>query len=121
MDIDTEKVDEAALAILYLTLHDRVRAWKGWIGTSSGGSTRKGLLTIQSVSRSQWCSLTPAFARHSAASANSSARGDVVRRSVPFVTRVRPNHAFEPTAASGLRALAVPSALRASAAAQRER
>src|SRR5262245_51105899 len=82
MDIDTEKVDEAALAILYLTLHDRVRAWKGWIGTSSGGSTRKGLLTIQSVSRSQWCSLTPAFARHSAASANSSARGDVVRRSL---------------------------------------
>ena len=29
MDIDTEKVDEAVLAILYLTLHDRVRAWKG--------------------------------------------------------------------------------------------
>lgn len=29
MDIDTEKIDEAALAILYLTLHDRVRAWKG--------------------------------------------------------------------------------------------
>jgi len=36
--------------------------------------------------------------------------------------RVRtPNHALEPTAASGLRRLAVPSALRASAAAQRER
>ncbi len=29
MDIDTEKVDEAVLAVLYLTLHDRVRAWKG--------------------------------------------------------------------------------------------
>ena len=29
MDIDTEKVDKAALAILYLTLHDRIRAWKG--------------------------------------------------------------------------------------------
>jgi hypothetical protein len=32
-----------------------------------------------------------------------------------------PNHALEPTAASGLRALAVPSARRASAPAQRER
>ncbi len=29
MDIDTEKVDEAVLAVLYLTLHDGVRAWKG--------------------------------------------------------------------------------------------
>jgi len=32
-----------------------------------------------------------------------------------------PNPALEPTAASGLRRLAVPSSLRASAAAQRER
>jgi len=32
-----------------------------------------------------------------------------------------PNHALEPTAASGLRPLAVPSSLRSSAAAQRER
>ena len=32
-----------------------------------------------------------------------------------------PNRAFEPTAASGLRGLAVPSSLRSSAAAQRER
>ena len=29
MHIDNEKVDEAALALLYLTLHDGVRAWKG--------------------------------------------------------------------------------------------
>jgi hypothetical protein len=32
-----------------------------------------------------------------------------------------PNHAFEPTAASVLRSLAVPSSLRSSAAAQRKR
>jgi hypothetical protein len=32
-----------------------------------------------------------------------------------------PNHALEPTAASGLRRLAVPSSLRSSAAAQHER
>ena len=29
MDIDTDKIDEAALALLYLTLHDDSRAWKG--------------------------------------------------------------------------------------------
>ena len=28
MEIDTAKVDEAVLAVLYLTLHDRVVAWK---------------------------------------------------------------------------------------------
>jgi Domain of unknown function (DUF6429) len=29
MDIDTDKVDEAVLALLYLTLHGQFRAWKG--------------------------------------------------------------------------------------------
>ena len=29
MDIDTQKVDEAVLALLHLTLHDGNRAWKG--------------------------------------------------------------------------------------------
>ena len=29
MDIDTRKIDEAVLAVLYLTLHEEVRAWKG--------------------------------------------------------------------------------------------
>ena len=29
MDIDVDKIDEAVLALLYLTLHDGVRAWKG--------------------------------------------------------------------------------------------
>jgi hypothetical protein len=33
----------------------------------------------------------------------------------------RPNHAFQPTAASALRLLAVPSSLRSSAAAEGER
>ncbi|EGM79240.1 hypothetical protein Rhein_0628 [Rheinheimera sp. A13L] len=28
MDIDEEKIDEAALALLYLTLHEQRRAWK---------------------------------------------------------------------------------------------
>jgi hypothetical protein len=29
VDIDTDKIDEAVLALLYLTLHDGFRAWKG--------------------------------------------------------------------------------------------
>jgi hypothetical protein len=30
MEIDTGKVDEAAIALLYLTPHDGARAWKGF-------------------------------------------------------------------------------------------
>jgi hypothetical protein len=30
MEIDTEKVDEAILALLYLGLHEGQRAWKGF-------------------------------------------------------------------------------------------
>src|SRR5712664_3452485 len=30
MPLDTDKIDDAALALLYLTLHDRYRAWKGF-------------------------------------------------------------------------------------------
>jgi hypothetical protein len=29
MDVDNDKIDEAVLALLYLTLHDGFRAWKG--------------------------------------------------------------------------------------------
>jgi len=45
-----------------------------------------------------------------------------IRSQYPWAAeRMRANHALEPTAASGLCRLAVPSTLRASAAAQRER
>jgi len=30
MQIDTDKIDEAVLALLFLTLHDGVRAWKSF-------------------------------------------------------------------------------------------
>ena len=30
MEIDNDRVDEAVLALLYLTLHDDVRAWKSF-------------------------------------------------------------------------------------------
>ncbi len=29
MDVDQDKIDETVLALLYLTLHDEHRAWKG--------------------------------------------------------------------------------------------
>ncbi|NRA53042.1 MAG: hypothetical protein HRU23_02755 [Gammaproteobacteria bacterium] len=28
MEIDEDKIDEAALALMYMTLHDKCRAWK---------------------------------------------------------------------------------------------
>ena len=31
MEIDHDKIDEAVLALLWLTLHDGYRAWKGFI------------------------------------------------------------------------------------------
>ena len=30
MPLDTDKIDDTALALLYLTLHDGDRAWKGF-------------------------------------------------------------------------------------------
>lgn len=30
MELDTNKIDDAVLALLYLGLHDGVRAWKGF-------------------------------------------------------------------------------------------
>ena len=30
MAVNTDKIDDAALALLYLTLHDGYRAWKGF-------------------------------------------------------------------------------------------
>ena len=30
MALNTDKIDDTALALLYLTLHDNYRAWKGF-------------------------------------------------------------------------------------------
>ncbi|CAN0627961.1 conserved protein of unknown function [Burkholderia multivorans] len=35
MNIDTAAIDDAVLALLYLTVHDRNRAWKSFDGTYS--------------------------------------------------------------------------------------
>lgn len=44
MDIDEKKIDEAVLALLYLTLHDGVRAWKSHDWDALGRLHEKGLI-----------------------------------------------------------------------------
>jgi hypothetical protein len=44
VNIDTDKVDEAVLALLYLTLHDGVRAWKGHDWDALDRLYRKGMI-----------------------------------------------------------------------------
>ena len=45
MEIDTEKIDEAVLALLYLTLHDGTRAWKGFDWDTLNRLHAKGLIS----------------------------------------------------------------------------
>ncbi len=44
MSLDTEKIDDAALALLYFTLHDGCRAWKGFDWEVLDGLHEKGLI-----------------------------------------------------------------------------
>lgn len=44
MEIDEEKVDEAVLALLYLTLHDEGRAWKSFDWNAMNRLHEKGLI-----------------------------------------------------------------------------
>nr|WP_170424920.1 DUF6429 family protein [Ruegeria arenilitoris] len=44
MDIDENKVDEAVLALLWLTLHNERRAWKGFDWDALDRLHRKGLI-----------------------------------------------------------------------------
>ena len=45
MEIDTEKIDETVLALLYLTLHDGTRAWKGFDWDTLNRLHVKGLIS----------------------------------------------------------------------------
>jgi len=44
MSINKDKIDDAALALLYLTLHDRYRAWKGFDWDVLGRLHDKGMI-----------------------------------------------------------------------------
>jgi hypothetical protein len=45
MDIDTNKIDEAVLALLHLTLHDGSRAWKGFDWEAMNRLHEKGFIS----------------------------------------------------------------------------
>lgn len=44
MDYDQDKVDDIVLALMYLTLHDEVRAWKGFAFESLDRLHKKGFI-----------------------------------------------------------------------------
>src|SRR3954464_7997760 len=44
MALDTDKIDEAVLALLFLTLHDHWRAWKGFDWDALDRLYQKGLI-----------------------------------------------------------------------------
>jgi hypothetical protein len=44
MELDEDKIDDAVLALLWLTLHDERRAWKGFDWAALGRLHRKGLI-----------------------------------------------------------------------------
>jgi hypothetical protein len=44
MEEDTDKIDEAVLALLWLTLHDANRAWKGHDWDAMDRLHRKGMI-----------------------------------------------------------------------------
>jgi Domain of unknown function (DUF6429) len=51
MEIDTDKVDEAVLALLYLTLHDGARAWKGFDWDTLNRLHAKGFISATRLAR----------------------------------------------------------------------
>ena len=57
MEIDTAKIDAAVLALLYLTLHDGTRAWKGFDWDTLNRLHAKGLIS-NPVSKSKSVVLT---------------------------------------------------------------
>lgn len=44
MDIDTDRIDQAVMALLYLGLHDGCRAWKGFDWDALDRLHKKGLI-----------------------------------------------------------------------------
>jgi hypothetical protein len=45
MELDTNKIDDAVLALLYLGLHDEARAWKGFNWEAMNRLHERGYIT----------------------------------------------------------------------------
>jgi hypothetical protein len=57
MDIDTDKIDDAVLTLLHLTLHDGNRAWKAFDWEAMNRLHEKGFIS-NPVSRTKSAALT---------------------------------------------------------------
>jgi hypothetical protein len=44
MDVDEDRIDQAVLALMYLTLHDGYRAWKGFDWDALDRLCEKGMI-----------------------------------------------------------------------------
>jgi hypothetical protein len=64
LDIDTKKIDETVLALLYLTLHDGSRAWKGFDWDTMNRLHQKGFIS-DPVGRAKSVDLTDEGLRES--------------------------------------------------------
>jgi hypothetical protein len=53
MNINTDAIDEVALALLYLTLHDHNRAWKGFDWDVLNRLYERASLATRSIKRSR--------------------------------------------------------------------
>ncbi len=65
MNIDTGKIDETVLALLYLTLHEGNRAWKSYDWDAMNRLHEKGLIS-DPVSKAKSVTLTEHGLRESA-------------------------------------------------------
>jgi hypothetical protein len=54
MEIDTEKIDEAVLALLYLTLHEDFRAWKSFDWDAMNRLTKRVSSQTRSAKPNRW-------------------------------------------------------------------
>ena len=62
MEIDTERIDDAVLGLLYLTLHDECRAWKSFDWEALNRLHEKGLIH-DPVNKAKSVVLTPSGLR----------------------------------------------------------
>jgi hypothetical protein len=58
MEIDEQKIDDAVLALLYLTLHDGFRAWKSFDWNALNRLFEKGLICDPVMNKAKSVELT---------------------------------------------------------------
>jgi hypothetical protein len=82
MKIDTDRIDDAVLALLSLTLYEGVRTWKGHDWDVLARLHAKATSSIRSASKSPSCCPTADSRNHDACSISSSASGSAERGAV---------------------------------------